>query len=89
MGTYLNREDHARRSAALKRRVAAAKAHAAEEKRWREHVTAAAAGTLWRVTASWVQQTDGTCCAELTVRHLRVLGPASVEACRERILGIV
>ena len=92
--TFRNPEDHARRSATLKRRTATAKAHAAAEKKWSHDVTAAAVGTMWRVTASWIEQSDRSCCAELTnvstgsVRVLRLKETDSVEACRARILAV-
>ena len=45
--------------ASLKQRAADARAQAAASKRWSAHITAAADGTLWRVTASWIEQKDG------------------------------
>jgi len=51
----------------------------------------AVAGTVWRVTSAWIEQTCGTWCADLThvgtghVRTIRFAATDSVGACRDRI----
>jgi hypothetical protein len=85
--------DSTRRRAALKERAATARAHAAATQSWLAHLTAAAAGTVWRVTSAWIEQSDGTFCAELThvssgkTRTLRLSDRDTVEGCRARILA--
>ena len=77
----------------LKQRAAAARALATTTKAWSATVTAAAAGSTWRVTSVWVEQQDGTRCAELThvgsgkVRTIRMAACEAPEGCRERILA--
>ena len=77
----------------LKQRASAARAVAATTKAWSAAVTSAAAGSTWRVTAVWVEQSDGTRCAELThvgsgrVRTIRVPLSEAVEGCRALILA--
>jgi endonuclease YncB( thermonuclease family) len=62
-------------------------------KSWLATVTAAAAGSTWRVTSAWVEQGDGTRCAELThvssgkTRTIRVAEGDAPESCRDRIVG--
>ena len=77
----------------VKQRAAAARAMATATKAWSATVTAAAAGSTWRVTAVWVEQGDGTRCAELThvgsgkVRTIRLAEREAVDGCRARIAG--
>ena len=50
----------------LKQRATAARAVAATTKAWLAVVTTATTGSNWRVTSVWVEQADGTRCADLT-----------------------
>jgi hypothetical protein len=85
--------DGAKRRAALKERAAAARVHAAATKAWTAHVTTAAAGTIWRVSASWIDESSKMRCAELTnvcsgkIRTIRLPESANPESCREQILA--
>ena len=75
----------------LKQRAAAARALATATKAWSAMVTSAAAGSTWRVTSVWIEQSDGSRCAELThassgkVRTIRVPECEPLESCRARI----
>ena len=77
----------------VKQRAAAARAIATATKAWSATVSAAVAGSTWRVTAVWVEQGDGTRCAELThvgsgkVRTVRLAECDAVDGCRARIIG--
>ena len=77
----------------LKQRASAARAVAATTKAWSAIVTTAVAGSTWRVTSVWVEQADGTRCAELThvssgkVRTIRVPECEAVDGCRALVLG--
>ena len=77
----------------LKQRASAARAVAATTKAWSAVVTTAAAGSTWRVTSVWIEQSDGTRCAELThvssgrVRTIRVPECEAGEGCRALILA--
>jgi hypothetical protein len=66
----------------LKQRAAQARADASATKAWSAIVTAATAGTLWRVASAWIEQRDRTHCAELTDAGTEAMG-----ACRSQILG--
>lgn len=50
----------------LQARVANARALAKATKAWTADAAAAATGTQWRPTSSWIQQADGTRWVELT-----------------------
>lgn len=84
-------QDNASQRATFKRRAAAARAQAAAVRTWMATATAAAAGTMWRVTSAWVEEVDGTRCAELThvssgkVRTIRLDPNDTPEICRARI----
>jgi len=83
--------DSDNRRLALKQRAAAARAQASATKAWDTQVKAAAAGTLWRVSASWIEQGCGTRCADLThvgngkVRTIRSAATDPPETCRALI----
>jgi hypothetical protein len=78
--------DSERRRATLKQRAADARAHGTATKAWDAHIRAATAGSLWRVTAAWVEQACGTRCADLThvgsgkTRTIRVGASEALEA---------
>jgi hypothetical protein len=86
-------DDSTARRAALKQRAAAARGRATATKAWTAQITAAAAGTMWRVTSAWIQEADGIRCADLTnvssgkLRTIRVTGEETAEACRACIIS--
>jgi hypothetical protein len=85
--------DGVRRGAALKQRAVAARAHQAVTKAWEAEIRAAATGSVWRVTAAWVEQACGTRCADLThissgkVQTIRLSAGEGIEVCRTRLFG--
>ena len=80
-----------RRRAALKERAAAARTRATATKAWSAALTSAAAGTMWRVTSAWIEESDGTRCAELThvssgkVRAIRMASCEALDSCRSHV----
>jgi len=83
--------DSMTRIAAAKRRATAARKSERATKAWRATATAAAAGTIWRVTSAWIEEACGTRCVDLThvstgrTRTVRFPQVDSVEACRAGI----
>jgi hypothetical protein len=52
----------------LKANAARARAAEREGKAWTREVNAACASSIWRCTSTWIEEGDGTRCAELTHR---------------------
>ena len=54
------------RRAALKTRAAVARAAARAASAWAKEVSSANSGTLWRCTSTWIEERDGSHCADFT-----------------------
>ena len=50
---------------ARKQRAAKARGHAALERTWSADARLGVQRTIWRIASTWVEQSDGTHCAEL------------------------
>jgi len=76
----------------LKTRAADARAVAKATRAWSVAATAAAAGTRWRSTSSWIQQADGVRCAEFTHvstgkhRMIRLATDQAIETLRSQLV---
>jgi hypothetical protein len=80
--------DSMKRRADVRQRAAEARAYTKVTSAWDAHIKAAAKGTVWRVSAAWVEQACGSRCADLThvstgkVRTIRLAADEAIEACR-------